>query len=511
MFLTLLTALVAVQLHAADYTGKSVVLIYNTEDSGSLDVAEHYATKRNVPLDNIVGLKVSKNEEITRDEYIKTIQDPLLKELEDRKLFTFKDGKLVDAKIRFAALCYGVPLKISADKGLKEEGAAKLPKPLQRNEAAVDNELAWLPRIKSKPLLAGHMPNHVFGSTNVNKMHPTNGVLMVARIDGPTVSIAKALVDKALTAETNGHWGRAYFDLRGIKEGDLMPGEQSLAQAAYFAELGGLEVIKDEKPETFPEEFPLSHVGLYAGWYDQNVSGPFKAPKVEFLPGAIAYHLHSFSGATVRGTNSNWIGPLLAKGASATMGTVYEPYLSGTPHMGLFVYRLIRHSFSFAEAAYASQSQLSWMTTVVGDPLYRPYLRPHREIHEYLVKQDMPLVDWSILRIVNINTAKGIARKQSLSFLAQSKVTPKSAVLLEKMAAMIALEGDGKKASQFWGLALKQPSSRQQRIRIMLQLGDYFASAGEKERARQLYGFFIKTFPDYPKLGHVKGLLAKLQ
>jgi hypothetical protein len=54
------------------------------------------------------------------------------------------------------------------------------------------------------------------------------------------------------------------------------------------------------------------------------------------------------------------------------MGNVYEPYLSLTPHLDVFVDRL-RNGFTFAESAFASEPVLSWMTTFVGDPLYRPF------------------------------------------------------------------------------------------------------------------------------------------
>ena len=43
-----------------------------------------------------------------------------------------------------------------------------------------------------------------------------------------------------------------------------------------------------------------------------------------------------------------------------------------TPHLDIFHDRL-RAGFTFAESAYMSQRVLSWMTTFVGDPLYRPF------------------------------------------------------------------------------------------------------------------------------------------
>ena len=52
-------------------------------------------------------------------------------------------------------------------------------------------------------------------------------------------------------------------------------------------------------------------------------------------------------------------------GAAATLGNVYEPYLTLTPHLDVFHDRLCA-GFTFAEASYMSQRVLSWMTTSVA-------------------------------------------------------------------------------------------------------------------------------------------------
>ena len=95
----------------------------------------------------------------------------------------------------------------------------------------------------------------------------------------------------------------------------------------------------DENPGTFPASFPMSHIAFYAGWYEQDVSGPFARPIVEFMPGAFAYHLHSFSANTLHSSNQFWAGPLLAKGAACALGSVDEPYLNATPEMSIFTAR----------------------------------------------------------------------------------------------------------------------------------------------------------------------------
>ena len=60
------------------------------------------------------------------------------------------------------------------------------------------------------------------------------------------------------------------------------------------------------------------------------------------------------------------------KGAAASIGNVYEPYLQFTAQLDIFNDRLL-HGFTFAESAYMSMRVLSWMSVMVGDPLYRPY------------------------------------------------------------------------------------------------------------------------------------------
>jgi hypothetical protein len=116
----------------------------------------------------------------------------------------------------------------------------------------------------------------------------------------------------------------------------------------------------------------MTHAALYFGWYAEHMSGPFVRPDFRFARGAIAVHIHSFSAATLRDPLHHWVGPLLSVGAAATFGNVYEPYLTLTPQLDVFHDRL-RAGFTFAESGYMAQRALSWMTTFVGDPLYRPF------------------------------------------------------------------------------------------------------------------------------------------
>jgi uncharacterized protein (TIGR03790 family) len=492
--------------------GDEVVVVYNTRLPESKSVAEHYAERRQVPANQVFGFGLPVTEAMTRVEFRDLLQKPLAKELEKKKLFRFgseiipatngQPGRVVwkttEARIRYALLCYGVPSRILPDANLVEDVPEKLIPELRRNEAAVDSELAWLPRLEQKLPLTGPLQNPAYTVTNVALLHPTNGILMVARLDGPTSDIARGLVDKAIQAETDGLWGRAYFDLRGITNADYKLGDDWIRGASETCRQLGFETVVDESPGTFPVSFPLSQVAFYAGWYDENVSGPFTRPTVEFMPGAIAYHLHSFSAGTIRSATRNWVGPLLAKGATATMGCVNEPYLTGTPNVAIFFARILYFGFSFGEAAYAAQGQLSWQTTVIGDPLYHPFGKSPRDQHEELAARHSKLIEWSHLRIVDLNVAKGFPMVEVVKYLNEIKITKESAVLTEKLGDLYAAQGKPSSAVNAWQQALKLEPSTQQRIRLRLTLGEKLAALNRDEDAYSNYQKFLEESPDYP-------------
>src|SRR6202008_1785254 len=89
---------------------------------------------------------------------------------------------VLESKIRYAVMCYGVPSRILKESGLAEPGAENVRQELRRNEAAVDSELTLLPLYYQKLPLTGPLHNTLFATTNAARLHPTNGVLMVTRL-----------------------------------------------------------------------------------------------------------------------------------------------------------------------------------------------------------------------------------------------------------------------------------------------------------------------------------------
>lgn len=353
----------------------ATLIVFNQNDPDSRDLANFYAEKRGIPRDHLLGLRCAINEEISREDYDRTIAEPLRRFMTANFFWKLRElnsplGAVEWNKIRFIALMRGVPLKIApavAYAGDKPTGPEAI---ATHNEAAVDSELSIVGL--RTPIISGALNNPYFRSYSRIRDYPSGELMLVCRIDAPTYGIARRMITDSLEAEQEGLAGFTYIDARGINDGGYLEGDQWLRAAAENARRRGSPVILDDGPDLFPAGYPMRNAAVYLGWYSGDVSGALASPGFRFVRGAVAVHIHSFSAATVRDPSQHWVGPLLFAGAAATLGNVYEPYLSLTPHLDILHERL-RAGFTFAESAYMAQRYLSWMTTFVGDPLYRPF------------------------------------------------------------------------------------------------------------------------------------------
>jgi uncharacterized protein (TIGR03790 family) len=207
-------------------------------------------------------------------------------------------------------------------------------------------------------------------------------VVMVSRLDGPTPAIACRLVDDSLAVEQKGLSGKVYLDARGIKfepaqdTGHGYGGyDESLREAArLLSEQAKLPVTLDDKPTLFnPGSCP--DCALYCGWY----SLANYVDSCRFVPGAVAYHIASSEAVSLRDPNSKqWCKCLLQNGVAATLGPVAEPYTVGFPKPAEFFGFLVTGRFCLVECYYRTSLFNSWMTVLLGDPLYKPFAKEPR-------------------------------------------------------------------------------------------------------------------------------------
>ena len=488
-----------------------LLVVYNTNDPDSEDLAAYYAGARNIPAERILGITCPTKEEISRSDYEETVRQPIIsylcqKNLIERHSAQVRMGELTmnlltttRNEIWAIVLMRGIPLKIAPDPS--ETRSMESAPELQTNAAAVDSELALLP-IFGLPK-GGFVPNVFYDekATGIKRVGPelAKSIILVTRLDAPTPLEVRRMIDDSLYAEKNRLAGLAVVDSRGMtdaKNGYTL-GDVWLRSARDRLAMNGWIVEFDNHDEIIPATDPCNHVAFYLGWYAPNAAGPWVTPPDRFVRGAVAYHLHSFSAATLRSDASNWVGPLIAHGAAATMGTVYEPYLMMTPNIDIFTKRLLEGDY-FAEAAYASERGLSWMTTVVGDPLYRPFHTPLQatpaEARLFPNEHD----DWILLQQTLHDLAAGqmIAETNLLKEKLDGPGTGGVAAeglgdLLEKQKESAAVEA----AVDAYQKALRLDTEPVDRIRVGLKLTQHYFNHGQDAEAQEELELLRNLYP----------------
>jgi len=214
------------------------------------------------------------------------------------------------------------------------------------------------------------------------------------------------------------------------------------------------------------------------------------------MPGAVAYHLHSFSAQTIRSKTAHWVGPLLSAGAAATLGCVYEPYLALTPNVDVFFARLFQ-GYSFGEAAYASQQAVSWQTTVVGDPLYRPFAKPLPILQAELQQKKSGLIEWLGLMNVNRAIVNETSIEEVLQVMKGDAGAQMSAILTEKLGDLHRDRKEADEAIDQYRRALQLKPSPRQDIRIRLRLAALYQEKGAGAEAVAMYLNVADRHPNY--------------
>ena len=491
----------------ADDLAQRVVIVYNSEDPESKPLADYYAAKRGVPTNQICEISIRAGETISRQQFNEKVRDPIWKFLahggflqqEPRTIMDPVLGKVpslvtVNSRVSYLVLMYGVPLRIESDPNLHESVSDKTPKQFQRNEASVETELATLPTTGLP--LTGPLRNPFFGSTMAQFGPPLNReMLLVGRLDGPDPQTVRRMIDDALTAEHYGLHGRAYFDAQGTKDPGYVAGDDWIRDTWHAFQEAGYECDFDERPETFPEDYPMTDVAIYAGWYAPDVIGPFVRPDFHFQTGAVAYHLHSWNGLSVRTRVAHWVGPLLAKGAAATMGNVYEPYLTLTPHIDMFFKRL-QAGAPFLEAAYFSEPALSWQTTFEGDPLYRPFAASLDEQIARLETDHKPEVEWAYLRKINLLIAQGETTEAEDLCRSKAETLP-STVLYEKLGDLLHRAHHEPDAIEAYRKADTTPADSYRDIRVSLKMATIHLARKETAKALTIYERLATAYPTH--------------
>jgi tetratricopeptide (TPR) repeat protein len=203
----------------------------------------------------------------------------------------------------------------------------------------------------------------------------------------------------------------------------------------------------------------------------------------EVPPGALGFHLHSFSATTIRSSAKAWVGPMVAQGYCMTIGNVYEPYLEYTHRPQ----RMLEHLLSggtFGEAAAYSYPVASWMGIAVGDPLFRPFAVGLDEQIENDSKTW--LAPYRDLR--KINQMKVEADLESaLNYTRRCFLNAPSLALAYKLARLHVEAGDSKKAVEALKFIRFLSVFAKEEYILVKQIADLLHKNGESAMALTLY------------------------
>lgn len=480
--------------HAEEPLPPQTIVVFNKALPESVALAKFYAEKRGIARDHLLGLDCSQEEEISRAEYDTTIAEPLRQVFDEHGWWKVRQNaegeKRIEAlTIHFIALIKGVPLKIRATAAYPEDKPGAGPVE-SRNEASVDSELSALALFS--PQISGAFTNRFFQSYKPIRDFADMPVLLVTRLDAPNATTVRHMIIDAIETEKTGLWGRAFVDAAHLSNSGFQVGDTWISAIVDQLHKAGIPVIYEDTPAIFPDGYPVSDCSLYYGWYAGNIAGAFAQPRFKFVPGAIAAHIHSFSAATLRDANSGWTGPLLAQGAAASVGNVYEPYLELTAHLDILNDRLL-HGFTFAESVYMSSRGLSWVGIAVGDPLYRPFVNwtqvdakgasskgaaVWRAYHEFAIKN---------------NDAPDF-RAQARTFAGRTANAP----MMEDLALMELREKSFAPAISALQQARADYSKREDIVRCVLEECDALRQSGKAKRAAELAHMVLRIVPDSP-------------
>lgn len=375
-----------------------VVIVANRAVEGSEAVARYYAEQRGIDPERILLLDMPDRETISRAAFNRRVLNPLVEALDEGGFLDVvlerapADGSerrgysVVYNHVRYMVLCYGVPLRIARMNDLDESEDVErfvrrhartrpnFARPeffqgrLAANNASVDSELATL--AMGPVPVTGMVGNPLFRQVEPGVL--ASEVIRVTRLDGPTPEDAKRLVDNALEGERLGLRGRAYFDQDGREEGGYRMGNDWLRGARRIIEMAGFDTTVDTRREIFDRRARFDAPAFYLGWYAGDVDGVFQLSGFEFAAGAVAAHIHSFSARSLRDAEAGWAAPFVRRGAAATVGNVYEPYLMFSHHLDALTGALL-DGWTWGDAAYFALPVLSWQNVTLGDPLYRPF------------------------------------------------------------------------------------------------------------------------------------------
>ncbi len=361
----------------------NVMVLYNSESADGLQIAQYYTQLHpGVRLLAIEDVEVA--EEVSQEDYLKVIRPQVLAALSD--------------EIKVIVTTRGMPLRIhnevenpgTYDGWRGEDYNVPIFNDWWKTYSSLESELTRVTLINSAEMMGDqasflsppsfpyqtlhHAANPYYCADQAfdSSTPGYDGMRLTSRLDGFTVDDVLASLDRAQNACIISDQHAVIVDDDPdvpATNSDMMP-ELALEVLPFYDQ----DVIYDStEMDIFDADEPV--IG-YVG-HGSHAAGSRYISKFEFelADGAIFQTWESFNAYSfVEGNNLHGqalIGEWLQAGGTAALGHVEEPGGIGTRSVARedIFWNMLLQGYTFAEAAWAATPQLSYVNTVVGDPL----------------------------------------------------------------------------------------------------------------------------------------------
>jgi len=351
----LLSLLVSLATNALALAPHEILLLVNENSPESLAVANHYIDARKIPDRNVIYLDVPRADKwLTPEEYTESIEQPVLKATIERGLVGQALAWVYSAGFPFKVASKPLSVSITALPMLRGQ---EIPK------QGIIKGGSWRSPIFSGPSSPGGKRGESISLIRLAPILTTNMPPVCISLGytgerGVTTDEITAMVDRSVIS-----------DYRKPDAPVILSTNQTIRSKCRSW------IFKTE-PENIRKAGRTVEVGhnLYKGSFGGYMGGAtaIDTTQLKLSGGAIAEHLTSFGAAFDQKAQmkcSAWI----RAGASATAGTVEEPYALWTKFLHARVFEHQANGCTALESmALATCSPLQ--TYFMGDPLSRPFM-----------------------------------------------------------------------------------------------------------------------------------------